>query len=1163
MELYVVDFKPKSTYAEKAFSGHEVHINSSLTKAKDRLLFSKQDSTPIEAIIHARLGHPGIDQYNRIAPIISAPKLKVSNVTLCPTCSLSKGIIKKGTTSQTEYTSPLQLIQVDLCGGFRYKNFNSDKYFMTIRDAYSRYYSVIHLKNKSEAVDKLMDWITAQENYFASRGGYTVGSIRTDNDGEFVNHQLHSFMTKKGIQHQLTVPHSSFQNGAVERAHRTIEEKTRCLLVGGRIPTSLWPEAVSCAVYLINRLPITNKNGAIPYCLWHDISPERFNVKHLRVFGCAAYATLATSLRDGKLSPTSIAGIHVGYDTDHKGYRIYHPPSRKIFVSTQVKFDESHFPLADSQQTIDSHSFATSVLGGAPSYPSVGITMTAPSKPITRNDSAQSNPSELPSDSDISISSESTSESDTPISSDQPTSTPASQHECISESHDLVLADPVVDNLTTDLSETQQQLEAFKQSAAQYASHNKQLTAQLHHAVNIIPSPTSHLKRPNSNVETLPPIYAKQTLPQSHASKKRNAQLTGTSTTLAIPTSLNTADNHQFSAIPSERPGSTDLQRIPVDQIYSDRVRHFLSKHDWSPTGHSLHSLPVTVADPLFNSNHSIVMRDSSNPLSQQILTPTGDTDPSTSISSPDLTTTQLALTAMVRGHSMVNGSLTIPFNIKAALTGKNSTAWLAACKKELKAFKDHDTYDLVPLPPGAKSLGTRWVLTVKGNSTAKARLVAQGHRQIAGLDYTETFAPVVRYDSVRIFLALSACLHLHVHQMDVNTAFLNSSMDDIVYVRQPPSFINKEHPDWVWKLSGAMYGLKQAPLLWNKHINGTLTKLGFNQHAGEHGLYFKHSPSGLIFVALYVDDLLIAAPDMAIMQKVKNALSRFYSMKDLMSVNKFLGMNVNQTSNDITLSLEDYISQAAVSNAIPLDKPVDIPLSPTTNLFDDQSLPLDNVTPYQSIVGQLLFIANTGRPDVAHSVSLLSRFLKAPTEIHLTAARRVFQYLYTTRKAALVYRIGSPIHMNIYSDASYGTTTDIPYATRGYITQLAGGIITWCSKKIRSTVTLSSTEAEYISASEAVAEMQWLRNLMQHMEIKIKTPTLWVDNLPAIHIAENPVHHSRMKHVAIKHHHIRKTINDGEIEIQHVGTENQLADITTKTLARKPFTYLTNKLFH
>jgi len=209
MELYVVDFKPKSTYAEKAFSGHEVHINSSLTKAKDRLLFSKQDSTPIEAIIHARLGHPGIDQYNRIAPIISAPKLKVSNVTLCPTCSLSKGIIKKGTTSQTEYTSPLQLIQVDLCGGFRYKNFNSDKYFMTIRDAYSRYYSVIHLKNKSEAVDKLMDWITAQENYFASRGGYTVGSIRTDNDGEFVNHQLHSFMTKKGIQHQLTVSHSS------------------------------------------------------------------------------------------------------------------------------------------------------------------------------------------------------------------------------------------------------------------------------------------------------------------------------------------------------------------------------------------------------------------------------------------------------------------------------------------------------------------------------------------------------------------------------------------------------------------------------------------------------------------------------------------------------------------------------------------------------------------------------------------------------------------------------------------------------------------------------------------------------------------------------------------------------------------------------------------
>ena len=438
-------------------------------------------------------------------------------------------------------------------------------------------------------------------------------------------------------------------------------------------------------------------------------------------------------------------------------------------------------------------------------------------------------------------------------------------------------------------------------------------------------------------------------------------------------------------------------------------------------------------------------------------------------------------------------------------------------------------------------------VLTVKGNNIAKARLVAQGHRQIEGIDYTETFAPVIRYDSVRIFLALSACLRLQVHQMDVNTAFLNSPMDEPVYVRQPPSFVDSKHPDWVWKLSGAMHGLKQAPLLWNRHIHGTLSELGFIQHAGEHGLYFTTLPSGIVLVALYVDDLLIAAPNEELVRYIKLSLGNYYSMKDLGPVNKFLGMNALQTEDNIKLTLDDYISYAANSHSISLQKTVYTPLPAGTDPFNSTSPLLGNVTPYQNIVGQLLFISNTGRPDVAHSVSLLSRFLKSPTERHLKLAHHVLQYLYTTRKASLIYQMGTPLQMDIYSDASYGAAADIPYATRGYITKLAGGTITWCSKKIKSTIALSSTEAEYIAASEAVAEIQWLINMMTHMDLQVKTPNLWVDNIPAIHIAENPVHHSKIKHIVIKVHHIRKAITDGQIHIKHIGTKEQSADIVVR----------------
>ena len=179
----------------------------------------------------------------------------------------------------------------------------------------------------------------------------------------------------------------------------------------------------------------------------------------------------------------------------------------------------------------------------------------------------------------------------------------------------------------------------------------------------------------------------------------------------------------------------------------------------------------------------------------------------------------------------------------------------------------------------------------------------------------------MVRYDSVRVFLALSACLRLTVHQMDVNTAFLNSPIDDAVtvYVRQPPQFVDREHPDYVWQLKGAMYGLKRAPLLWNQHIHTMLSKLGFRRHEGEYGLYFRRTQAGLTMVALYVDDLLIAAPSDTTVGNVKRQLSRIYSMKDLGPVRKFLGMNVTQTRSSINLALTDHISTAATASEVPL----------------------------------------------------------------------------------------------------------------------------------------------------------------------------------------------------------------------------------------------------
>ena len=249
-----------------------------------------------------------------------------------------------------------------------------------------------------------------------------------------------------------------------------------------------------------------------------------------------------------------------------------------------------------------------------------------------------------------------------------------------------------------------------------------------------------------------------------------------------------------------------------------------------------------------------------------------------------------------------------IPKTIAQAQKSRESAKWEEACDKEISALKRTKTFSLVERPKDRKIIPSKWVFTIKDNGLYKARIVVQDFRQVEGIEYQATFAPVIRYDSVRVFLALSEKFGLKVHQMDVVTAFLNSPIDTDIYVKPPPGFDAK--PGFVWNLRSALYSLKQSPMLWNNHINGTLSKLGFKQNKKEFGLYFRRNKGQLCLIALYVDDLLIASSSSTEIRQIKEFLKRQYKMKDLGPVNKFLGMNIKQTKDYISLSLVDYITK-------------------------------------------------------------------------------------------------------------------------------------------------------------------------------------------------------------------------------------------------------------
>jgi hypothetical protein len=259
---------------------------------------------------------------------------------------------------------------------------------------------------------------------------------------------------------------------------------------------------------------------------------------------------------------------------------------------------------------------------------------------------------------------------------------------------------------------------------------------------------------------------------------------------------------------------------------------------------------------------------------------------------------------------------------------------------EELASLQEKGTGVLVPLPPGRKAVGSRWVYAYKYDENGqivryKARLVAQGFSQVEGLDFTETFAPVAKHDATRAFLSMVAKFDLELDQMDVKTAFLNGGLDEDIYMRQPPGFEDSKHPDWVWKLLKAIYGLKQDGRQLNKTLDDYLRKEGFNfvRSEGDYSLYVLRKGDEtiwlLIWLLIYVDDTLLASNCRSFLDGFKAALSKRFEMKDLGEARHFLGMRITQDRPkrllqiNQTAFLEQILNETKMSDCRPASTPL------------------------------------------------------------------------------------------------------------------------------------------------------------------------------------------------------------------------------------------------
>jgi hypothetical protein len=503
--------------------------------------------------------------------------------------------------------------------------------------------------------------------------------------------------------------------------------------------------------------------------------------------------------------------------------------------------------------------------------------------------------------------------------------------------------------------------------------------------------------------------------------------------------------------------------------------------------------------------------------------------------------------------------------SFKEIMKSKHKDKWKEAMDKEIKSIMEHETWELVPRPDNQKVIGSRWIFKIKRHADGsieryKARFCAKGYTQKFGVDYNETFAPVVKHTSIRILLALAAEMDLEIYQFDVNTAFLYGTIDTDIYMEQPDGYVSNEHPDQVCKLKKSLYGTKQAARQWNMRLHEHMIKHGFKRTDADHCVYIRSEGKEYVVIVIYVDDLIVMAKTKTSIDEICKQLKNDFDIKELGEIKYCLGIQVkrNREKKTIEINQEAMIDRVAKRFAIEECKPTYLPADVNSKLV--KSMDQDNKAtkmPYRELVGSLMYIMVCTRPDISNAVGEVSKFCEDYSMEHWRAALKILKYLKTTKKLSLVFDGVNQQPTVAYADASWASDQDSGRSVTGYIILINGTSVSWKSQR-QPTVAMSSTEAEYMALFAVVQEVIWIRRLLQQVDAKNSNEgdeeeptTVFQDNKSTILLANNPSQHSRTKHINTKFHFIRDQVNESIIKIEYMPTADMIADILTKAVSK------------
>ncbi|KAE9283969.1 hypothetical protein PR003_g26983 [Phytophthora rubi] len=519
-----------------------------------------------------------------------------------------------------------------------------------------------------------------------------------------------------------------------------------------------------------------------------------------------------------------------------------------------------------------------------------------------------------------------------------------------------------------------------------------------------------------------------------------------------------------------------------------------------------------------------------------------------------------------------VVNSMLEPTSTDAALNAPDADKWVEALYNEFGELIRNNTWELVERPKGAKVLKSKWVFVRKRSARGevvrhRARITIKGCQQKYGLDYWETYAPVVSAEAVKLVLLLALNYGLLVRHVDFVTAFLNGPIDCEIYMEQPDFF--DDGSGRVCRLLRSLYGLKQAPRIWYRMLDKYLRECGFQRSKMDAGIYFRWVKGSPVFLTVYVDDIVIA-PSKKNTELVLGELEKKFKIKDLGEVSHLLSMEIKYVPGKmLSISQRGYIDQLLDGFKMSKCKAV-----PTPQAKGNFPLPGDpdkepvcvNMDPdvdYQSIVGSLQYLVCCSRPDIANAVRTLGKFLNCYTKEHFVLAKRVLRYLQGTREFGLVWYKPESAGMQLvaYADADLGNEKDDRRSITGFVLQLNGCTFAYKSKK-QSIMTDDTCCAEFVAASECSNMVMWTLNLFKELKVRPTQPTvLYDDNQAAIQVIGQVSSSYKVKSVDLKFHKIRDFVERDVFLVEYCPSTDNIADIFTKPLGPQQFCKLRQRL--